>query len=1061
MAQLLLRAVAWFGLTQVPNNPNAPVHRRVRLSMYAVLLIVGAVSAWQTWRLEQSEAVRLIDAEVIRFAGAQNTLAQRMGMLAAMMTVPDNRQEERQNALSETLGQSQAQAPQLDELLTRQGVWAPNAPAELRKAISDWQEGRERLWYRAQALLWHEGRSDVTRALTAIKSLQVEVDASLLTTQKLVEQVQQAAQRRARQALRQVELSALLTLGILLALTLGVAEPLARFVRRQYQTLYAQSQELKRLALVAERTTNWVAVLDARRHLLWCNSAFLRGKGRTLDQLVGKHPGLLSSEYNNPDEMARMLGELDRGQGVRTEIHARAADGRDLWLSLDYQPIHDADGVLTGFTIVAVDITESVDQRLKMRALLDALPAGVVLQAASGEVVECNLAAAQLLGLSRQDLVGRSSLAREGMAVHDDLTPYPVSERPSNRTLRTGQGLRGESIGLISPDGEVRWLMTNTEPLIDSAGHLSGVVSCSVDVTEQRAQQQLLTLAIDSASLGIWQWDVTTGAMSCNDRLLTLYGYERDGLGMSVADWNAIIHPDDLPGWMWAIRTNLRDSQRPLHWEIRIRHGSSGRWIWMMYSGTVVARNAEGRALRMAGICYDINAQKELEEQLRHAARTDTLTRLPNRSEVLGRIQTCLLHARHQPGYHFAVLFMDFDRFKQVNDTLGHGVGDELLRQIAQRLQDSLRPGDAFVQTSDFSQMAARIGGDEFVVLLDDIRGDLDAQVVATRLLDVLSRPYQIGLHRVSSSASIGIVTTEHMSEDPDSVLRDADIAMYEAKREGRGRYVMFDPSMRKRVRDDVSLENDLRQALDKQELFVVYQPVVDLSSGALAGVEALVRWQHPQRGLVSPLSFIPVAEANGLIGQIGHFVLRMACAEFVRLQATLGALAPPTMAVNLSRAQLRQPGLVADVLAVLRDSGLNPQQLILEVTESLAAQDDVVQATLREIRALGVALSLDDFGTGYSSLSCLHELPVNVVKIDRSFVIEAMDSDYHRVMIEATIRMAQTLGLTTVAEGIETPEQAVLMKHLGCGKGQGYLYSPPLTAEALGQWARERSAGA
>lgn len=589
----------------------------------------------------------------------------------------------------------------------------------------------------------------------------------------------------------------------------------------------------------------------------------------------------------------------------------------------------------------------------------------------------------------------------------------------------------------------------------NAAGQLAGVVWCAVDVTEQRAQQQLLTLAVESASLGIWQWEVSTGAMTCNDRLLALYGFERDGLGMNVSDWNAIIHPDDLRGWLWAIRSNLKDSQRSLHWEMRIRHGGSGRWIWMMYSGTVVARDAAGRALRMAGVCFDINAQKELEDQLRQTARTDSLTRLPNRIELLHRIHSSIERARSQPGYSFAVLFMDFDRFKQVNDTLGHAVGDELLRQIAQRLQDSLRPSDAFVQTSDFNQMAARIGGDEFVVLLDDIRGDLDAQVVASRLLEVLAQPYQIGVHRVNSSVSIGIVTTEHMAEDPDSVLRDADIAMYEAKRQGRGRYEMFDPQMRKRLRDDVSLENDLRHALEKGELSVVYQPVIDLANGRLDGMEALARWQHPQRGPVSPLAFIPIAEASGLIQQLGQFVLKTALDEFMRLRVQLGDLAPDTVSVNLSRAQLRQSGYITQLSGALYASGAAPAQLILEVTESLAAQDELVQATLREIRALGVSLSLDDFGTGYSSLSCLHELPVNVVKIDRSFVSMALQSDYHRVMIEAIIRMAQTLGLSTVAEGIETQEQSRLMRSLGCGKGQGYLYSVPLTSEAMLQWAQ------
>jgi EAL domain-containing protein (putative c-di-GMP-specific phosphodiesterase class I) len=292
------------------------------------------------------------------------------------------------------------------------------------------------------------------------------------------------------------------------------------------------------------------------------------------------------------------------------------------------------------------------------------------------------------------------------------------------------------------------------------------------------------------------------------------------------------------------------------------------------------------------------------------------------------------------------------------------------------------------------------------------------------------------------------------MAEDPDSVLRDADIAMYEAKRQGRGRYGMFDPLMRKRVRDDVSLENDLRHAQEKGELSVVYQPIINLATGGLDGMEALMRWQHPQRGPVSPLVFIPVAEGSGLIQKLGQFVLKTACEEFMRLRASQGDLAPDTVSVNLSRAQLRQSDFITQLSSVLYDSGMEPGQLILEVTESLAAQDEAVQATLREIRALGVSLSLDDFGTGYSSLSCLHELPVNVVKIDRSFVSQALESDYHRVMIEATIRMAQTLGLNTVAEGIETQAQAALMKALGCGKGQGYLYSPPLAPEALLEWA-------
>jgi diguanylate cyclase (GGDEF)-like protein/PAS domain S-box-containing protein len=1054
------RWLARFDLKKLPVDAASVVHRRVRVTMYAVLLVVGAVSVWQAAQVQKSEAVRLADAEIIRLAAVQSTLSQRMGMLAVQLAVGDESREEYRNALEDAINQSQLLAPRLEELLTQQGSSQSDAAASLSRTVLEWQNSRERLWYRAQLLLWHADRRDLPSLVKANMALKNEIEPSLLSTQKLVEEVQLAAQKRARSAVAQIEFSTGLMIFLLLGLTLGVAEPLARFVRRQHLAMEKQAGELGRLALVAERTSNWVAVLDDSLRYVWCNRAMLAATGYSLKELQGKPSTMFNAKHHNdPDEMARLEAELKLGLGVRAEILVNVRSGQEIWLDLDEQPIHDAHGVLTGFTIVATDITEPVNQRSKMRALLDALPVGVVLQTINGEVIECNRAATEMLGLHRNERIGSGGMARNGIAVRDDLTPYPLEDRPFRRTLRTGKALRGETIGLVSTKGDVRWMMVNTEPMLDTKAELTGVISCMVDVTVQRAQQQLLNLAIEGAALGMWQWEIGTGEMSCNDRLLSLYGYARGELAMNKDAWNAIIHPDDIDRWLAAVRSNLRDSKQPVQCEMRVRHGRSGDWIWLLYSGTVVARDADGRALRMAGICYDINAQKELEDQLRQTARTDTLTRLPNRVELLQRIQLSIERAREYPGYYFAVLFMDFDRFKQVNDTLGHSVGDELLRQIAQRLQDSLRPSDAFVQTSDFSQMAARIGGDEFVVLLDDIRGDLDAQVVASRLLEILAQPYQIGSHRVNSSVSIGIVTTAHMADDPDSVLRDADIAMYEAKRQGRGRYEMFEPSMRKRLRDDVSLENDLRQALEKGELSVAYQPLIDLASGALVGVEALARWKHPQRGQVSPLDFIPIAEASGLIQQLGQFVLSAACVEFVRFRAALGDRAPETVSVNLSRAQLRQPGFVAMLSDVLHSSGVAPEHLILEVTESLAAQDEAVQVILREIRDLGVSLSLDDFGTGYSSLSCLHELPVNVVKIDRSFVSQALHSDYHHVMIEAIIRMALALGLGTVAEGIETQEQSSLMKQLGCGKGQGYLYSPPLKPDALIEWGQLRAA--
>jgi predicted signal transduction protein with EAL and GGDEF domain len=463
--------------------------------------------------------------------------------------------------------------------------------------------------------------------------------------------------------------------------------------------------------------------------------------------------------------------------------------------------------------------------------------------------------------------------------------------------------------------------------------------------------------------------------------------------------------------------------------------------------------------------------QVQMQAMLRHAARTDGLTQLPNRAAVFDQVQQAVERAAHEPGYGYAVLFMDFDRFKQTNDTLGHTAGDELLRQIAQRLRGALRQGDgvshgsfAFDDEADdadgVQHTAGRIGGDEFVVLLEGVADREAACAVARRLLTVLAAPYTIGSHVVHSTASIGIVTSEAAANDAHTVMRDADTAMYEAKRTGRGRFVVFHPSMHEKLARSVATEADLRLALQRDELFVVYQPVVDLLRGGPCGVEALVRWRHPQRGLISPMEFIPVAEESGLVVELGALVLRTACRQLADWQHRLGPLAPASLAVNLSAVQLRLPGLAADVQAMLVDSGIAPAALQLEVTESLAAQDETARERLREIKALGVRIALDDFGTGYSSLACLHQLPVDTVKIDRSFVSHAETSDYHRVLIEATIRVARTLGMDTVAEGIETASQASLVRRLACDRGQGYLWSAPLTAEALERWLLDSQAG-
>jgi len=463
----------------------------------------------------------------------------------------------------------------------------------------------------------------------------------------------------------------------------------------------------------------------------------------------------------------------------------------------------------------------------------------------------------------------------------------------------------------------------------------------------------------------------------------------------------------------------------------------------------------------VADATFEVQREQEvLSRRLRSAARTDTLTRMPNREAVRDALQHLLALPVSDVG--FAVLTLNCDRFRQLNDSLGQAVGDHLLMHMADRLRGALRPALGRIEPgTQAGQLAARTGGDEFVVLLDGLRGRADAERIALRLLDALAHPYLVDGHDIVCGASVGLAWSlddpEIALREPDDVLRDAGIAMVEAKRAGGNRHVVFAPSMRERAARRAGIEAELRQALVEEQLFVVYQPVVRLlPCGGVdyaAGVEALVRWRHPVRGIVPPIDFIEVAEECGLIGMLGDFVLERACRDFLDWRARLGERAPGLMAVNLSRAQLAQPGWIDGVRRILRDTGMPPGCLQLEVTESLAAQDQDIQQRLHDLKTLGIQLALDDFGTGYSSLSSLHLLPVDTVKIDRSFVCQADTSAHHRVLIEATVKVARSLGMTTVAEGIETQSQLDVVRNHLCDKVQGYFYSRPLPAPELLAW--------
>ena len=435
----------------------------------------------------------------------------------------------------------------------------------------------------------------------------------------------------------------------------------------------------------------------------------------------------------------------------------------------------------------------------------------------------------------------------------------------------------------------------------------------------------------------------------------------------------------------------------------------------------------------------EVQERQQLQAELLKMALNDVLTGLPNRALFMKRLEKALHQAQTDVAYQFAVLFLDCDRFKVVNDSLGHFVGDELLVAIARRLEQSLSS----------QHTLARLGGDEFAVLLTEVDDLNSATQVADQILAALAQPFQLARHEVFINASIGITLHQPGYEKPEHLLRDADTAMYRAKALGRGQHQVFDPIMHTRALQLLQLETDLRRAIQQQEFVVHYQPIVELNHNQLVGFEALVRWHHPQHGLLSPAIFIPVAEETGLITQIGHWVLGEACQQLCKWQQ--GNLDGPNLSisVNLSARQVAQLDLVKQIDQVLADTQVNPQALKLEITESVIMENPQSASVMfQELRERQIQLSIDDFGTGYSSLSYLHSFPLNILKVDRSFVQRMTDSSEGSGLVPLIINIAHSLGLTVVAEGIETAQQLAQLKALNCDCGQGYLFSKPLTVE-------------
>lgn len=556
------------------------------------------------------------------------------------------------------------------------------------------------------------------------------------------------------------------------------------------------------------------------------------------------------------------------------------------------------------------------------------------------------------------------------------------------------------------------------------------------DVTERkrihealRASEERYALAARGSNDGLWDWDLASDHIFYSDRFGEILGLAAEEIGTHIDGWLQRVHPEDIDVFRMRIDNARAGKCDNVECEHRMRH-RNGEYKWVLCRGTLV-RSSAGSASRMAGSLTDVTQRKLAEERLAYSAFHDALTGLPNRTLFLSRLTKRISHKKGG----FAVLFMDLDRFKVVNDSLGHSAGDELLITVARRLERCLRSGDT----------VARLGGDEFSILLERVRDSSEAIAVADRVFNELRSSLKVCGRDVIAFPSVGIAigpASYHMAED---VLRDADTAMYRAKAAGGGRYQVFDETMHDHMVALLDLESDLRRAVSREEFVVHYQPIVRVTTGEVTGFEALVRWEHPERGLVMPAGFLGVAEETRLIASIGVLTRMKACVQFAEWLARLEPNDPqPVLHLNMSASEFAEPDIVARLSAMLR-TGVPATQIALEITESVLLQNtDSTAAVLAEVRNLGFRISIDDFGTGYSSLSYLHRFPVHNLKIDRTFVSGVADGGSSDI-VATVVALAHQLKLEVVAEGVETLHQVDYLRQLGCEYAQGYYFAPPL----------------
>ncbi len=867
-------------------------------------------------------------------------------------------------------------------------------------------------------------------------------------------------------------------------------EPQKNAILRKIKEIRSQLAELESggdlpnlFRRTLDATDNVISITDPSLHdnpLIYVNKQFEELTGYTYDEVVGQNCRFLQGDDFDQPELERLREAIKKGENIRVELRNYRKDGEMFWNELYLTAVHDDKGQLKYFFGVQNDITglkSLFESERDLRQVMGSFMAFAGMLSLEGEVLRVDQSTLKTAGLDLENVL-YEPLEETVWWSHSEEVKGQLRE--AIQSGKDGKTCRSDlKMRVVGDEGEEKFITVDfcITPRFDSQGKLAQLIATGMDVTERkeaeeglrRRTREFVTLVENTPDI-IARFNKDLCYVYVNSAVVKATGLSANKIiGQRLEDfdetgthtlWNGVLeevfwsgketelevrypssHGEQIYNCHFVPEWNAAESQEDKN-ESAAAEPKEVDTV-LVISRNVTAQKQTEAALKetQSELLKQINALRATEaelqranERLYHDAFHDSLTGLPNRALFMDRLTQIIKHQRREPERTAAVLFLDFDRFKIVNDSLGHAAGDALLVSVGERLKTCVRPADT----------VARLGGDEFAILLEDIE-KAQAVQVAQRIMDAFTDPVNVEEHSLHTSASIGVVTSTGAHRSANDAMRDADIAMYRAKGESRGTYRVFNETMHRQVVATMSLEKELHRALEHEEFKVVYQPIVATRSGALRGFEALLRWSHPQRGEVPPADFLPLAEEMGLMVKLDRYVWRTACQQVKVWQEHL--IAPLGLSLNLSSQHALYPDLTGELNSILCSTGFSASQLTLEITEgALIDASQSVRNTFKALKTLGVKLHLDDFGTGYSSLSYLQRFPVDALKIDRSFIDNMQHLEESAELVRTIINMAQNLGLEVIAEGVENELQLEQLRRLGCTYSQGFFFSRPLS---------------